>query len=127
MNRLEDYEREFIRETYTDPDWSCASIAEKIGRSKSTVMLYAKRMSLTGESNHRRGAFHDWPSIWYAHQANQSYRETGRRLGISGMAVCYAINRMILMGTQERLKLWNRYAEKVGREPYTWQDANGII
>lgn len=121
---LESYELDFIRETFTDPNWSTAAIANKIERCALTVTKYGKLMGLSRPNSE---ITHDWPSIWYAHQANQSYAETARALGISRQVVCYAMRQMILMGTEKRLIRWNKYALKHGREPYTWADANGSI
>lgn len=124
---LEPYELDFIRDTFADPSWSTAAIANKLERCALTVMKYGKLMGLSRPNAKGREISHDWPSIWYAHQANQSYSETARALGISGQVVCYAMRQMILMGTEERLKVWNKWAEKTGRERYTWEDANGMI
>lgn len=129
MNQYEKVDQtdyDFVRETYC-ADWPVTVIASKLERPKSTIEHIVKFLGLKRPSHNVRTPSHDWPSIWFAHQANQRYAETARALSLPRQVVAYAIRQMIFMGTEQRLIRWNKYALKHGRQAYTFQDANGSI
>lgn len=126
FEKVEKIEYDFVRETFY-LDWPVTVIAERLDRPIATIDAIIKVLALKRPNHDVKTPKHDWPSIWYAHQGNQSYNETGRALGIQGQIVAYAIKAMILMGTEQRLVRWNKYALKHGRDAYTFEDANGSI
>lgn len=129
MNQYEsvaEYEREFIAETFAQ-HWPVSAIAHKLERPTVTIESIIRGMGLKRDSHGVKTPQKDWPSIWFAYQANASYAETARAMDMSRQVVAYAIQAMILMGTEQRLIRWNKYAVKHGRDLYTFKDANGSI
>lgn len=124
--RVEQIDYDFVRDTFM-ADWPISVIAEKLERPKSTVEAIVAYLGLKRSSFDVKTPKHDWPSIWFAYQASASYAETARCMDMSRQVVAYAIQAMILMGTEQRLIRWNKYAVKHGRDLYTFKDANGSI
>ena len=121
---IEQYEYDFVSETYC-ADWPVSVIAEKLERPESTIDNIVKFLGLKRPNHNVRTPSHDWPSIWYAYCPCGSC--VADALGISRQVVAYAVQKMILMGAEERLIRWNKYAIKHGREEYTGDDLNVIV
>lgn len=122
MNEVEDYEIDFVAETFAQ-HWPISAIARKLERPVVTIDSIVRKLGLERDSRGVKTPQKDWPSIWYAYRETGDLGETARALKVSKPAVRYAVLTMMKLSDEQRLVRWNKYAVTNGREMYTLFDA----
>ena len=108
---LTDVDKAFIEETFSDPAWTVAQIAEKLDVRQSQVRAYAYYKELKRPHGKSNPPQHDWKSIWELSQTGFKNSEIAFQMNISSPCVRYALNRMRAMSPEERERVWTMYAE----------------
>ena len=110
--QLTDTDKAFIRETFSDPAWPVAEIAEKLEVRQPQVRAYAYYAELKRPHGKRNPPQHDWRLIWELSKAGLRNCEIAFQMNISQPCVRYALTRMKAMSQEERERVWTMYTER---------------
>lgn len=114
MKKLESYEIDFIKETYTDPAWQVGDIARKLEVCQHTISNYAKALGLKRPCIIRTPEA-DWEAIYYGRKSGIKYEPLADQVGVSVAGAKKIMAKMIAMSEAERIVRWNLYRRKHGR------------